>query len=167
MSLQNIHVFIGSSFSAEYALGWEKDGLCYHIFLSRPARELRKQIFDRPEFVVYKNPPNGVKYKDVENGYFPTRHLDLKAKQNWIDYQEAYNYAIEHKLFEVAEADRTAKNEAEHLESMQRQRTARLQKAGPALYDALHQILDCGHTFTRLEEIRQIARKAIEEADKA
>lgn len=96
MKISNIRVDRGMG--DKYALAWNDEaGLRYHVWLNphdhRP---------DDP--VVYKNPPMGVKYRDIINGYFQTRHLDLNAANNKKAFDEALQFATQFKLFEDADS---------------------------------------------------------------
>lgn len=154
--ITNIDVTIHST---RYALAWVKDGLRYHVWLDRTTRAIND---DGP--TLYKNPPLGTPHRG--EGYFTTRHLNLRTKQNYKDFSYALEFAKTNDIFERAESQDKAQKDAEHLKHMQLLRRRQLERSGPALYEALQQIM-LPATFNSFDQIQNIAKKAIEEADKA
>lgn len=154
MKIENICVHPTTKYSSQYALGWDKDGARFHVWLDRETKEVTMELF--------KNPPLGTNLWG--EGYFSTRHLDLHAKQNWLDFTEAFKFAEDNNLFQVEEARLKAELEAEDVKHQKAVRKRKLETAGPRLYEALQLILN--ETATIID-LKQIARKAIEEADKA
>ena len=133
MKISNISVSTYSG-SSQYAIGWhDKEGNRYHVWLERVTRERQNDI-------LYKNPPNDVKYKG--EGYFPTRRLDVTSKSHFGTFQYVMAEATRLQLFEQKEARVKAGEDAEAA----RNRIAYVERckkeAGPVLYAALRALVD-------------------------
>lgn len=141
----------------KFALSWiDYNNQRYHIWLNPSDRN-----FEEP--VIYKNPPLGVKYRDVENGYYNTRHLDLNAKANRPMYDFAHAYATEHKLFEAAGE---TKAQAEAEENRQRNERIKLglkQAAAVQMFNTL-ELIQAEHEIGNVwltDDVREALRQTL------
>ena len=125
-----VEVMMGDKF----ALSWiDYSNQRYHVWLNPNDRN-----FEEP--VIYKNPPLGVKYRDVENGYYNTRHLDLNAKANRPMYDFALAYANEKFLFDHALEAVAAKEAEEKRQFNERYKLSLKQAAAVQMFNTLELI---------------------------
>lgn len=128
----------------------------------------------RRDNTMYKNPRLGVTYKGP--GYFHTRHLDVNGKANMAAYIEALGIANDKMLFDKAEAKVQVEKEKELQQHREALRKQRIEKAGPALLEALQGLITwaathfdadfkgIGDSFEMYEEWK-VARAAIAKAE--
>lgn len=116
--------------------GTGRDGNRYHIWINH---DLSIPDYSKHEFTLYKNPPLSVPHRG--EGYFPTRHLDAGAAANRKMVDELIAAAKEFNLVAVADERREQTERARKLEADRSYREYLKQQAGPALYEALKNLL--------------------------
>lgn len=94
----------------------------------------------KPEATLYRNPPNGTKYRDVANGWYETRRLDLNAKVNKPVFEYALAFAKARELFAIADAAMQSQIAQEDENRRQAARKYRIQEAAVQMFNTLELI---------------------------
>lgn len=124
--------------AGQWSVEWNDGAARYHFWFD-PAEP-------RPsEFILYKNPPHGLKKYD--DGHFSTRHLYPTSKTWAPTIDEVWARIDREDLIEKARDKLNADAIAERKRMEEAVAIARKQKAGPALYDALRTLADTSRTY--------------------
>jgi len=123
--MENVKVTEHSSFEHIHnlVLSWEHKGARYHIWENDKKK------------IIYKNPPNDIKYGDV--GYFRTGKLNSTAKANAPMLAEARRIAVEQGLYEKAADDLRKKKEDEENQRLASIALQQKKEAAEEMYEAL------------------------------
>lgn len=150
--------------SSKYVLSWDDfSGNRYHVWILRPVTN-GTVTYENP--VIYKNPRLGINYGDRENGYFPTRYLDIEAKANRPTYDYVLNIAASQRLFESAEARQRQEEDNEKRHHEERRKLGLKQAAAVHMFNML-EVIEAEHEIGNvtlpqivLEGLQQTLRMA-------
>lgn len=124
-----IHVDSYSPISNRAAVGWEVNGILYHVWIS----VFRSGTWDGDD-IIYKNPPLHLKYG--EEGYFHTRQLDRTKKVNQELWRDIEAYVNANDLVCKAILAHGVKLAEERAEAAETQRIHTIKEAGVEMYEA-------------------------------